>query len=436
LEALHKIEPEVSIPPAAAGPQHEPELIDYLLVLWRWKLLIALGTIVAAAAALAVSFVTPKVYEASATLMVLRSKFGSEQLLGPQQLALTAKTYEGIIKNSGPLSEAIAKFQLGEPPNDLKVRDLERAVQINAVKDTALLTLSVEMGEPRLAAGIANFLAQRAIDLNSRLNEGEVGDSRTFLETQVDHTAASLKEAQAALESFQKEANIEIVRKQQEVCLTRMADLQMQRTNVEADLAAVNGNLASLEKDLRQQPQTLKTSRTLVEDPAYQQAMAKASRADIAGLLGINMQTEELNPTYSFLQQALAEARRDAAGLAARKHELDRLLAENDQTLAKVQNELTEKTTRLETLTRTYELERDSYKTLRSRSLAANVEVVSKTSLLKVVDPALPPQRHVRPRKSLNTALGGAAGFFGMVMLAFFFDYVQRAQHAPRRDAS
>jgi len=436
LEAVHKFEPEASAAPSSAAvPQHEPELIDYLLVLWRWKLLIALGTVVAAAMALAVSFAMPKVYEANATLMVLKSKFGSDQLLGPQQLALTAKTYEGIIKNPGALSEAIAKFKLGEPPYDVKVRDLERLVQINAVKDTALLNLSVEMGEPQLAAGIANFLAQRAIDLNSRLNEGEVGDSRTFLETQVDHSAASLKDAEAALESFQKEADIEIVRKQQEVCLGRMAELQSQRTRVEADLAAAAGDLASLEKDLRQQPEKLKTARTLVEDPAYQQALAKLSRADIDALLGINMQSEQLNPTYSFLQQKLAETRRDVAGLTARKHELDRLLAENDQTLARVQNELTEKATHLETLTRTYELERDSYKTLRSRLQAANVEVVSKTSLLKVVDSALPPQRHIRPRKSLNTAVGGVAGLFGMVMLAFFFDYVQRAQRAPRRDS-
>jgi succinoglycan biosynthesis transport protein ExoP len=252
----------------------------------------------------------------------------------------------------------------------------------------------------------------------------------------VSQSAAGLKEAHAALESFQKEAGVEIVGKQQEVCLTRMAELQAERTKVEADLADVNGNLTSLEKDLREQPPTLKTSRALVEDQAYQQAMAKASHADIAGLLGVNMQTEELNPTYSFLQEKLVEARRDASGLTARKRELDRLLVENDQTLAKVQNELTEKTARLETLTRTYELERDAYKTLRSRLQAANVEVVSKTSLLKVVDAALPPQRHIRPRKGLNTALGGAAGFFGMVMLAFFFDYVQRAQRAPRRAAS
>ena len=433
MEAHHEVESGVSLPPAAAGPEHEPELIDYLLVLWRWKTLIVLGTVVAAAAALAVSFVMPKVYEATTTLMVLKSKFGSDQLLGPQQLAFTAKTYEGIVKNSGALSEALVKFKLTQPPYNLKRRDFQRLVDINAVKDTALLTLSVELGEPQLAADVANFLAQRAIGLNDRLNQGEVGESHTFMETQVDRTAASMKEAQAALATFEKEADIEIVRKQEEVSLDRLGNLQAQRTKVEADLAAVTGDLASLDKDVRQQPPTLKTSRTLVEDPAYQQALAKLSRADINALLGINMQSEQLNPTYSFLQQKLAEDHREAAGLTARKRELDRLLAENDKQLAELQNELTEKTTRLESLTRAYELERDSYKLLRSRLDAANVEVVSKTSLLKVVDPALPPQRHVRPRKGLNTAVGGFAGLFGMIMLAFLADYVQRAQRAPQR---
>ena len=70
----------------------------------------------------------------------------------------------------------------------------------------------------------------------------------------------------------------------------------------------------------------------------------------------------------------------------------------------------------------------DQLWSLRSRLEAANVEVASKSSLLKVVDPALPPGRHTRPRKTLNTAAGGAAGLLAMVMLAFFLDYVRRAQ--------
>lgn len=406
----------------------DPELIDYLLVLWRWKALIVLGTVLAAATALAVSFIIPKTYEATAKLMVTRSKFGSDQLLGPQQVALTAKTYEGIIKNPGALTDAIEKFKLAAPPYELKMRDVDRAVAINVVKDTSLLDLSVEMREPQLAADVANFFASRAIDLNNQLNEGEIGESRGFLDAQVQRKATTLHDAEDALENFERDADLEIVRKQQEICLTRLGELHAQRTKVDTDLADANGDLVSLEKDLGQQPKTLKTANMLVEDSAYQQAVGKLSRSDLDALLAMNMQHEELNPTYTFLQQKLTETRRDVSGLTARKHELDVLLAQNDKDLDRLQNELTEKNTALERLKRTYELERDSYKLLRSRLDAANVEVVSKTSLLKVVDAALPPQRHIKPRKALNTALGGAAGFLGMVMLAFLSDYVERAR--------
>ena len=200
MEAIRKIEPETVAP---APAEREAEFIDYLTVLWRWKSAIALGTLAAAATALVVSLIMPKTYQATATLMVTRSKFGSDQLLGPQQLALTAKTFEGIIRNRGAMGDAVSKFNLAGAPYVVKPRDLMERVETSAVKDTSLLTVSVEFPDAQLAADIANFLAERGIELNNTLNEGEIGESRSFLDTQVGQAEAGLKQAENALEVFQ-----------------------------------------------------------------------------------------------------------------------------------------------------------------------------------------------------------------------------------------
>jgi polysaccharide biosynthesis transport protein len=433
VDAIRRIEPEV----ATAYPQEasqQVELIDYLLVLWHWRFPIVLGTLLSAGAALAVSLIIPNTYQATTTLMVTRSKFGSEQSLGPQQLALTAKTFEGIIRNRGAMGDAVEAFKLGEAPYFTKPRDLMERVETSAVKDTSLLTVAVEFRDAEMAADIANFLAKRAIELNNTLNEGEIGESRTFLETQVERTAASLKEAESALETYQKAANIEIIRKNLEIRLARYGDLEAQRTKVGTDLVAVTAALASLDKSLNEQPTTLTTSRNLVEDPAYQQALAKLPRADVQALLGINMRSEQLNPVSTFVQQKRAEVQRDVSSLTARKQELTELLAENTAALDAVQSEFIEKSTQLQRLTRAYELQRDSYKSLRSRLEATNIEVASKTSLLKVVDAAVPPLRHLRPRKTLNTMVGAVAGLLCMITTAFLSDYVQRS--VKRRDVT
>jgi succinoglycan biosynthesis transport protein ExoP len=430
VEAIPKIDPDPPLPGLAAG--RAPEFIDYLAVLWRWRATLVAGTLAAAATALIVSLIVPKTYQATTTLMVTRSKFGSEQMLGPQQLALAAKTFEGIIRNRGAAAEAVEKFNLAAAPHALKPRDLLDRIDSSAVKDTSLLTVSVELRDPQMAADVANFLAARAINLNNTLNEGEMGESRAFLEPQVVQAATDLKAAETALEEYQKQANIEIARKELESRLARFGELEAQRTKVEADLAATGGALASLEQSLAEQPTVLTTARSLVADPAYQQALAKLGRADANALLALTMQSQEVNPVHTFVEQKMAEARREAGSLRARKAQIAQLMAENNERLDSVQTALTEKTMQTQRLVRAYEMQRDAYKSLRSRLDAANVEVASKTSLLKVVDPAIAPQRALRPRKGLNTAIGAVAGLVCMLTVAFLSEYVERT-HRDRR---
>ena len=78
------------------------------------------------------------------------------------------------------------------------------------------------------------------------------------------------------------------------VAFDRFEELEAQRTRIDMDLAGVTAALAGLETNLEEQPKTLTTSRNLVEDPAYQQAMAKLARSDIGALLGVNLQTDFL----------------------------------------------------------------------------------------------------------------------------------------------
>lgn len=413
----------------ARGPvdaPYDPELGDHLRVLWRAKIPIALGTLAAVAVVFAISSFLPKVYRATATLMVVHSKFSSDQLLNPLQVAQTARTYEGVIKNVGALAETIEKLQLGAPPRRFDVRDLERKVDVGTVKDTSLLTVSVEMDDPTVAAEAANFLARRSMALNDRLNEGEIGESRTFLEKQVADAAAILADAEQKIERFRADSNVEILRKEFEVALARLGELETQRSRVATDLSQGNGRLASLESELRNHPKTIKTSRALVEDAAYQQALAKLSREQVDGLAAMKMESEELNPTHTAIEQKLAEARGEASGLKARQQELDRLLAENDRQLHAVQDRVNAANTELERLTRAYEGARTSYTALRQRFENARVELVSKTSVLTLVDAALPPKHHVGPRRVRNAAAAGLVAFFGMVMLAFLVDYVRR----------
>ncbi|MFQ6032852.1 MAG: hypothetical protein ACE5K2_08020, partial [Candidatus Zixiibacteriota bacterium] len=53
----------------------------------------------------------------------------------------------------------------------------------------------------------------------------------------------------------------------------------------------------------------------------------------------------------------------------------------------------------------------------------------------KVRDKPIGPNTPVRPRKKLNTIIGGVVGFVAAVMLAFFFEYLQAARVRQREKA-
>jgi uncharacterized protein involved in exopolysaccharide biosynthesis len=52
--------------------------------------------------------------------------------------------------------------------------------------------------------------------------------------------------------------------------------------------------------------------------------------------------------------------------------------------------------------------------------------------VVQVLDRAVVPQRHVKPRLRLNLALAGVTSLFAGVFLAFFMEYVARLRGRPR----
>jgi len=101
----------------------EVELIDYLKVIWKRKYLIVGGTLVAAAAALAVSLGMPKTYEVSRTLKIGKLPGGIHE--GRMVAGKFIETHEDVLQHLGDhrfLENAMAKLNLGETGGEIASR--------------------------------------------------------------------------------------------------------------------------------------------------------------------------------------------------------------------------------------------------------------------------------------------------------------------------
>ncbi len=157
------------------------ELRQYAAVLWRWLWLIVLGTVLAAAASYFVSKSMPKLYGASTTLLVNQAQtpgtVSYNDVLTNTQLTTT---YSQMILKRPVLQSALAKLHMTADP-----RQFQKAFKVQVARDTMLLQLSAESGDPQQAADMANAVAQAFIEQNRQIQMGQAAQSRDALETQI-----------------------------------------------------------------------------------------------------------------------------------------------------------------------------------------------------------------------------------------------------------
>lgn len=553
------------------------ELIDYLRVIRKRKGLIIIGTFVCMVAAGAVSFMLPKVYETSVVFLLEESRISQEKVvssINPLIFDTYGKTYEGIIKNRNAMNGAMEKFHLAEEPYGLTLEDLDTMISVSAVKKSKLLELTVRFPDPLLSKDIANFLADKAVALNTALSAAGSAENKGFIKHEMESAKGRLDAAEDELLGFREKAQLEVLKKRINILLSRKGEIEkglshaivaigegeakldkiveigkkegtgsndfikrhMQVAKAELDKAegellefkvkarlevlkkrinvllsrkgeiekglfsadvSIAENverLKKIEEEFNKRDRTIKLSRKLVEDPLYQQSLAGLSESEIRKMFNLNMEVEEADPAYQHLEKKLVDilpalsglyARRDAlqaelkrntselnelqiemankqvelqrlesdfnvakenyamflkkvdvvpalSGLYARKSSLEAELKENTSQLKTFQQELANKEVELERLKRTYGLAVSTYKMLAKRFEEITLQVASRSQELKVLDPAVIPERPVKPRKKFNVLVAGALGSIGFLFLAFLMESLEVTRKEER----
>ncbi|MEW6456591.1 MAG: Wzz/FepE/Etk N-terminal domain-containing protein [Acidobacteriota bacterium] len=120
----------------------EVELKDYLIVLWKWKWLIILGTFITTFTAGVVSFMLPKVYKISSIIQPPRVAFLNEGNVQLRELE-SPITLKGIIEGR-TFDEQIMR--------DLNLKEGEMPkIKLQIPRDTTLIDLSIESAKPNQA---------------------------------------------------------------------------------------------------------------------------------------------------------------------------------------------------------------------------------------------------------------------------------------------
>jgi polysaccharide biosynthesis transport protein len=166
--------------------------ISYLRSRWRW---IAVSAAFASALAVAVSFVMPRQYTATAQVVIeppASSDPRSATALSPIYLE-SLKTYEHFAASDSLFQKAIDKFNLraffsARPIESIK----SRVLKVATARNTRILEIAATLPDPRRAQALARYLAESTVALSqSTASEGQ-HDLTQGVEQQERETRAEL----------------------------------------------------------------------------------------------------------------------------------------------------------------------------------------------------------------------------------------------------
>ena len=263
---------------------------------WLWLLIASL--LLAGGAAYLVSSSLPKVYEAKVTLIVRQSLSTTSANINDILVSqLISQTYADMATTTPILAQVIADSGLGIAPDDLRKR-----VVATASRDSTLLTVTTQDGEPGRAAVLANAIATE-LGAASDAVTGQGGQAQAFVREQISAAQVQITDTQTEID--------------------RLSGLPTRTSTQEQQLQALQGRITSLRQSYASLLGLSGSSANLltVVEPATPPAQPSSPRvllntllAALAGLLlalGIAFTMEYLDDTVKSSEDVEA-----ATGLA------------------------------------------------------------------------------------------------------------------------
>ena len=192
----------------------EINLLDYLRVIYKYKWMIIVMTIIAMAATVAYSLQQPRMYQASASIVPpidrlsqgggLAAKLGgagSMLLQGMLNEGNLSSLYVGILESRTVSEALIDRFDLINVYENVKTRTHARkrlglATHIKASKE-GIVHITIKDRDPNRAAAIANAYVEELDTQNKHLSGGQATSKRIFLENRLEEIQSELSKIES-----------------------------------------------------------------------------------------------------------------------------------------------------------------------------------------------------------------------------------------------
>lgn len=351
------------------------------------------------------------------------------------------QTQIALIKSDHLLAEAFTDFEFGIDPRFRGSLDPLKAfggcVNVNAVRNTYLVDIAVDWPEEKLAADVANHLAQLYVEDYRERQLGLSGKGVDKLKQQLVELEKSRHDALEALSSFKKQNGVIDLDDAQDLLVGRMTGLNEALIDAqvdEAELAAAvrsiaewkeqGGNLAEVPEVL--QDNSLTTFR-------LEELRARGTLLELLTRYGeTHPSVKTQNKIITTLSEAVTDQISNSIESVRLAHERSRL---RHEMLRGSMGQLEDEVFALDEHAAQYRILEDactaaekSYRMVINRINEINItretgELEAGGNIM-IIDPAVPPKKRIAPQRKKIVAIAGLAGLILAAGVCLLLDYL------------
>lgn len=450
------------------------EVRGYVAALGRWWRLLVLGPVLGAAAALAVSLLLPRTYEAAALIVVTRPRYQIQfeprfqtVPVSNNTLAIPSKAYMALARNSHVERQVVAALDRDLDPEEREPGALLERIKVDqaggARGDPNVFEIRAQASDPGKAQRIANTWAGEYVKLASELY-GQSTEMRTSLSSELKVASENLHSTEDALVQFQRtntvpalQQRIEATKKVLESYLTATgttvaeivsgqvsAQMRLYNDTLAArnNVRIVRQDAASLREQLRADPSGSATNSALpalllqiqslnsgargavqLQIPMSQLQPASSRETQLRQIEGLIQALDDQEMTLTRrideMVRELTEGRALNLGEDSKENPVSALITQTTRELQDLQGQLQSEQNELDRRTRARDLAMTTYSTLANKAEEARIDAGTRLREVQIASQADRPRHQISPRTPLNVALAAVVSLVLVFCLVF-----------------
>jgi polysaccharide biosynthesis transport protein len=370
---------------------------------------------------------------------LLKSRTLAERVVDQLNLAQNAAFRQDARPGfwAGVGRQAKAQEPLSDPVS-IKSRLIESFLThltVEPVRNSKLIKLHYDLPDPRLAARIANALAQSFIHLNLERRFEAASYAKNFLEQRLAQVRARLEDSEQKLVGFTRTQGIINVDKRQTLTMQKLqmvsislAEAEKERISVESlyreALAAQGHGLTRILDN--QAISVLKLTQAKLE-AQYQERLG-VFKPDYPEMQQLRKRISEIQAQIDREAGTIHAALRTDYQAAQRK---EKLLASEFAAIKGDVLRLQDLSSQYNILMREVDTNRSLYEGLLQRLKEVGVVAGVSMNNISVADAAEVPNKKYKPKVQTNILLGVVLGLLGGIGLAFLFEHLDDTVKLP-----